>query len=375
VLLRSISVERFRNIVEARVEPHPHFNVIEGDNGQGKTNLLEALGVLASLKSFRGARNRDLIADGADEATLRCRLLREGIERDIRIDVIPRGRRVFLHDKPVRQLAEVYGLLNLVSFVPEDVAIVRGAPAERRLFADRMIFSAQPAYADEASAFEDALRQRNAVLRDERPDRGLARAFESELLRHGVTVAMRRQRYAHRLAPVLARTFSEIFDEGLPLEAQWEGELLDPISAAGGVVTEEALHAAWSERLDRTWQADVGRGFTGTGPHRDDLRLLLDGRDARVYASQGQQRAIVLALKISEIRLLEQQLGHAPVLLLDDVSSELDARRNERLFGFLASFDGQVFISTTDVNHIRLHRPFERWHMVGGALTPRSTAP
>jgi DNA replication and repair protein RecF len=94
-----------------------------------------------------------------------------------------------------------------------------------------------------------------------------------------------------------------------------------------------------------------------------------------VYASQGQQRAIVLALKISEIRLLEQQLGHAPVLLLDDVSSELDARRNERLFGFLASFDGQVFISTTDVNHIRLHRPFERWHMVGGALTPRSTAP
>jgi DNA replication and repair protein RecF len=192
VFVQRVAIRAFRNLEQVEFEPSQGFNLIEGENGQGKTSLLEAVGMLASLKSFRGAKNAEMIQDGHEQARLSCLLLRDGMERDLKIEVNPRSRRILLHNKPVRQLSELYGLLNLVTFVPEDVGIVRGTPGERRLFFDRMIFASQHAYADEMADFEEALRQRNAILRQEQPSRSLARAFESELVRHGATVMLRR---------------------------------------------------------------------------------------------------------------------------------------------------------------------------------------
>jgi len=366
VFVQRVAVRAFRNLSQVEFEPSQGFNLIEGENGQGKTSLLEAVGMLASLKSFRGAKNAEMIMEGNEQALLRCLLLRDGVERDLAIEVNPRSRRVLLHNKPVRQLSDLYGLLNLVTFVPEDVGIVRGTPAERRLFFDRMIFAAQHAYAAEVADYEEALRQRNAILRSEQPSRSLARAFEAELVRHGAAILLRRIAFADRLAPRLLATFGEIFDQALPLTATWEGELLEP----GERPTRDTLEARFTDRLERSWSHDMVRGHTTVGPHRDDLRIALDGRDARTYASQGQQRAAVLAFKISEIRLLEEQLGFAPILALDDVSSELDPQRNARLFAFLSHFEGQVFITTTDRSFIHINTPFRLWRMTRGQLTP-----
>lgn len=368
MFVQRVAIRAFRNLEQVDFEPSQGFNLIEGENGQGKTSLLEAVGMLASLKSFRGAKNGEMIQDGNEQARLSCLLMRDGMERDLKIEVNPRSRRILLHNKPVRQLAELYGLLNLVTFVPEDVGIVRGSPAERRLFFDRMIFASQHAYADEMADYEEALRQRNAILRNEQPSRSLARAFEAELVRHGATVMLRRIAYADRLAPRLLATFGEIFDRELSLTAAWEGELLEPDERPA----RETLEARFAARLDACWSHDMARGHTTVGPHRDDLRISLAGRDARAYASQGQQRAAVLAFKISEIRLLEEQLGFAPILALDDVSSELDPQRNARLFAFLSHFQGQVFITTTDRSFIHIDTPFRLWRMTRGQLTPEA---
>ncbi len=353
MLVEAIRLRNFRNIAEAHVDPDARFNVLWGQNGQGKTNFLEAIYLLSAVKSFRPQTNATLVRFGEDEALLEATIDRGGHERIVRLDVTPRGKKVSLNNNPVRNLSDFFGTVNVVVFGPEDIQVLKGSPSERRRFVDRAIFNAQPGYSVEAGNYEEVLKQRNALLKSRSLNVGLLEVYDEQLVQYGADVMVRRLDFLHEFRPLLRETFQQIFDESFEIDLTYEVRWND-------TVITERLGRTDAERmlvqgLRDTRQEERDRGFTRVGPHRDDLLATLNGREVKSYASQGQHRAFVLAMKIAEIRYLETRFHFAPILLLDDVSSELDRERNRFLFEYLESREeGQVFITTTHRDHILL---------------------
>ncbi len=356
--LTHLRIRDFRNLRDVEIEPHSGFNVLEGENGQGKTNLLESLFWLAALRPLRASRLRELVAWGAEGTRVDGTVAHEGLEHRLSV-AVRGGERVALREGKALKAAAYFGALSVVVFVPGDVGLVRGPPEDRRRFLDRAVFTGRPAHLADILAYRRALVGRNKLLRDGAGDM-LFDAYEQALADAGARVHVARRAYVERLSQGFEKAFAAILDD-------------DRISASvhyrPGVEVEgdpaAALVAAW--QAGRT--SDRQRGFTQRGPHTADLVLRLHDRSARNYASQGQQRAMVLALKIAEVELLEELTGVAPVLLLDDVSSELDRRRNAGLFSFLDSFGGQVFITTTDASFLRIETDRRVWCVDAGAVT------
>ncbi len=355
----SLHVRDFRNLRDQRFEPSPRFNVIAGANGQGKTNLLEAIYLLGTLRSFRGQRNAELIGHGLEDALIEGAFSRGDVRREASLRIGKRNKQVRINGKSLKRVADFFGTLNVVLFSPDDIGVLRAGPAARRLLLDRMIFNVAPAYAMESKDYEKALKSRNKLLRDDRPDRALLRVYEEQLITLGWRLVVRRRAFVERIAAPFVTTFGELFGDGLEAELTYRPNI---------DASEEDFEATYVAAFERAWRRDTALGYTSVGPHRDDLEGSLDGRSVATFGSQGQQRAFVLAMKIAEIRVLREQLGDDPILLLDDVSSELDAVRNRNLFDFLAQGDGQVFITTTDAAHVRLDAP-TRWRMEAGVLT------
>lgn len=344
-----ITVENVRNLRPLALEPRERFNVFVGDNGQGKTNLLEAIYAAASLRSFRTSRLSDLIAFGATEARIGARVLKDELTRVYEVTVGQGGRKATLDGKAARPLARYFGGFNVVVFTPEDLAIPRGAPGDRRRFLDRAVFNARPEYLGTVQDYDKVLKQRNALLKmavhqampPARLDPMLA-VYDAQLAGLGRAVADARGAYVDELAPELARAFSAITHGDRVARARY-------VSRTAGASIEDLLRAHEQGRAK-----DLATQTTQFGPHRDDLAFELDGHDAGGFASQGQLRAIVLAWKTAELALLTRTHGDQPILLLDDVSSELDPARNAYLFEHLAERAGQCFITTTDTGHVLL---------------------
>jgi DNA replication and repair protein RecF len=367
MLVEAIRLRDFRNIAEAMIEPHPRFNVLWGDNGQGKTNILEALYLLSAVKSFRPQTNADLIRHGADQALLEAKVDRGGYERVVKLEISERGKKVFLNNNPVRNLSDFFGTVNVVVFGPEDIQILKGSPSERRRFVDRAIFNAQPGYALESQHYDDVLKQRNALLKERKFDRTLLEIYDEQLIQYGADVLARRLEFVEDFRPVLHATFQSIFDES------FEADVVYDVKWAERRFTEAPerveLERLLADGLRSTAEEERDRGYTVIGPHRDDLAATLNGHDVKTFASQGQHRAFVLAMKIAEIRFLEERFHFAPILLLDDVSSELDRERNRFLFDFLRErTDGQVFITTTHRDYILLEEDVQTFRVESGTV-------
>ncbi len=373
MLLRALRLSHFRNLSDVNLSPHPRFNLFTGPNGQGKTNLLEAVYLLSAVKSFRAQHNAALIELGHAQATLEAWVDRGGSERIVQIDIGERGKKVSLNHNPVRQLTDFFGTLNVVMFGPEDIGLLKEGPSERRRFIDRAIFNAHPAYGAISLQYEEILKQRNALLKAPSVDRTLLGVYDEQLVQVGADIIARRLDFMSHFLPVLMRTFAAIFDAtfsaDLTYAAGWTEQTMDPSDAPSRATIERWL----GEALERTAQEERDRGHTLVGPHRDDLVAWLNGRDVKTYASQGQHRAFVLAMKIAEITYLEERYNFAPILLLDDVSSELDRERNRFLFDFLRRrMEGQVFITTTHRDHILLDDDVQIFDVREGQITPRA---
>lgn len=356
MLLEALRLKHFRNLDFVEVEPSSRFNILAGDNGQGKTNFLEAIYLLSAVRSFRARKNAELIEFGRDRATLEARVNRGGHERIVGIEISERGKDVYLNDSPVQQLSDFFGTVNVVIFGPQDLSILKGSPGERRDFVDEAIFNGQPAYATELDHYEDVLKQRNSLLKEEEPDEALLSVYDEQLVQYGADVVMRRLDFVENFRPVLGRVFREIFDEdfvaSVEYDMKWADKLQSPRRAPGSRIDVERVLA---DALEETSRRERERGYTLIGPHRDDLFATLNDKDISVYGSQGQHRAFILAMKIAVITYLKDRYHFAPILLLDDVSSELDRERNALLFEFLREkTDGQVFITTTHRDYIQL---------------------
>jgi DNA replication and repair protein RecF len=360
--------EAFRNLDTLEWRPHRHFNLITGDNGQGKTNLLEALSVAAGLRSFRTARLGDCVRFGADKATVAVQLERQAVRVDLAVQFRASGRRLFLDGRAVSGAADYLGRLVVVLFVPSDLHLPHGEPDQRRRYLDRVVFNHDAAHLLDLRQYERVLTSRNSLLKQHKSspvDPQMLDVYDVLLARHGAVVARRRLDVLKHFTPQVREVFSRLAPIGLEADLRYVPK---------GFASEEAADEATLLQALRSQRTrDLALGYTSRGPHRDDLEFVLAGRPAHAHASQGQSRTLVLALKIAEIQSLEAALGEPPVLLMDDVSSELDEHRNRALMTCIDALGGQVFLTTTDAAHIRVAAPRQILDMRAGALHPGPT--
>lgn len=365
MVLKRLGVRGWRSFVEAGFEPGPRASVLFGRNGQGKTNLIEAAFVALTFRSFRTNSAEEMVRWGSEAAAVEAEVTAGGLDRRLEVKLAAAVRKETLLDgKPVRRDAAGLQGIAAVLFVPEDLLLPRSAPAQRRQFLDRAIFGADRTYMREAAAYERVLRSRNAVLRQERPDRTLLEAFDEELASAGARVVGRRRRAVAALGPRFESLFVSIHS-GVGARIRYRSHPLVEAAAA-----EAEVRAALIDGLRGCRERDLRRGFSGFGPHTDDLEMDLAGHRAGDHGSQGQLRSLVLALKLAELAHLHEASGEAPLLLLDDVASELDEVRRGRLFETIAGLPGQTVITVTDrdlLPHLPERRDFE---VADGSLRP-----
>jgi DNA replication and repair protein RecF len=332
--IESVQIRGFRNLTAVDIELGPRLNVLSGENGQGKTNLLEALYVLATTKSFRTPKLGELVGVGAEVASVRAAVREQDEKREQSVGLRAGGRVVRMDGKRPTTLAGYAVRTPTVAFHSGVLAVSMGGGSERRRVLDRIALYHDPGSLAEADAYAKALRARQRVLEERGEGARDLREWEELVVRHGMAVSRARQAATERLAPAARGAFEAIGPAGLVLEMRYVG---------GAPAEPEAFRAALSKNRPR----DRARGAATAGPHRDDVSLALGGFSVRGRASQGQHRAVVLALLLAEIAVIATLRGVQPVLLLDDVSSELDPARMAALFDALRSAHGQVLVTTT----------------------------
>lgn len=340
--LRELGTTGWRNLGPAVFRPGPRLTVLHGHNAQGKTNLLEAVYYAVEFRSFRTRRAGDLVQWGQACARVSAQVEIGGLETGIEIEVSAEHKAVAVDGKAARRTSPRLRGLAAVVFVPEDLLLPRAAPAARRSFIDRVAYGLDRTFWEEAVAYQKILKSRNAVLRKGRGGPALLETFDEELARSGARLVMRRRHVIASLNPRVAALFAAIHRD-LPVDIRYQCH--DSITAAR---TEDHVRLALLAGLVAARAVDQLRRSTGFGPHTDDPELWLAGRPAREHGSQGQLRSLVLALKLAELAELSSALGEAPLLLLDDVASELDDIRRAKLFETIAGFEGQTIITVTD---------------------------
>jgi len=375
--VRELRLKNFRNITELRFEPESRLNFILGENGQGKTSILEGLSYLSTLRSFRGAKNEDILKYGETWAEAAATVGdRPEWAADLKVTFAQAGERVartaFIDGKAIRSstqyLSSRFGSIELgfhsIVFNPSDHDLVRGEPAIRRAYLDRTLSAEDPEYLKTLSRYVKILEQRNALLKNEsRPSESVLEGFTTPLVEKGAQIARARVEWLSRLRERLDNTLHKIVPDALPLRAFYlsgwirknEGISISSLEFDPGqfplqnpLPSLEFFEAEFREALSMKRDAEWRAGVTLVGPHRDDLTLFYGAQPLRGHGSQGETRSALIALKLGEIDLFRSNTGHRPILLLDDFSSELDRKRREFLLRYLFETDLQVFVTSTE---------------------------
>ena len=346
-----LGFENFRNLCPGEIFPGETINVIHGSNAQGKTNLLEAIWLFTGGHSFRGTKDSELpvLKDGknAPAASLSMTLFTEGREQELRLELRDGRRSSVINGVEKKTGSALVGKFCAVIFSPEHLLLVKEGPSRRRAFLDGALCQSRPAFTRVLAHYNKALMQRNALLKDipRHPELiDTLDVWDERLILFGTEVVQERAAFCQVLEPRAAEIYRGI--------AKNREEITLSYAPFGGAETKTEIAERFSEALKNARNADARAGFTSVGPHRDDLTLTIDGLSARTFGSQGQQRSIVLALKLAEADILYRKTGERPVILLDDVMSELDMSRRDYLLNHL---DGrQVFITCCDPETVRL---------------------
>ena len=341
--IESIELKNYRNYEELHMELSQGTNILYGDNAQGKTNILEAVYVCCTTKSHRGAKDRDMIRFGEDESHIKLQIKKGAVP--CRIDMHlkknkPKG--IAINGIPIRRASELFGLANMVFFSPEDLNIIKNGPGERRRFMDAELCQLDKLYLTDLAGYNHVLNQRNKLLKDmyKQPDLGATLdVWDMQLVETGRKIIRRRKQFVDELNEIVHDIHYRISGEKEDLLLQYEPSIEDIF---------------FEDELSRVKERDMRQCMTSVGPHRDDLLFSIGEVDIRKFGSQGQQRTSALSLKLSEIELVKRSIHDTPVLLLDDVLSELDSNRQNYLLNSI--HDTQTLITCTGLDEFVKNR-------------------
>ncbi len=337
---KEAEIKNFRNYSYCKESFHPEINIFIGENGQGKTSLAEALYVMCLGRSFRTSKDKEMIKFGEEAAVIKTVVWKN--ERNIKTDLIishtdKKKVKINGSQKSIRNLSDN---INIVSFSPEDLKIVKDDPDKRRRFLNREICQVNISYYEALAGYTKVLSQRNSLLKSEKVSSSLLDVWDEELIKYGSKIIRERNRFIKRLSQISSAIHNDISNGKEVLEIEYDSYIsFDEISA---------LEEFFRKKLLENRKIDLIRKTTSTGPHKDDLKISINGIDARKFGSQGQQRTAALSLKLAEIRLMEEESGETPVLILDDVLSELDNNRQHYLIESLKGV--QIFLTSTNIS-------------------------
>lgn len=363
MILRSLSIDNFKNIGRARLEFSPKVNGLLGRNGMGKSNLLDAIFTLSFTKSFCRVPDAMLIRSGEQFALVKASYLRRGADEDLSLG-LAEGKRKSLKrkGKEYQKLSEHIGAFPLVMVSPADVDLVRESPDERRRWMDMVISQSDARYLDALIRYNRGLEQRNRLLKDSVSDRGMYDALEAMMEPAAMYLFDARTAWVERLQPIFSKFYAQIGGEGEMPALRYVSQLRE----AGSYAEMMAAHAV----------RDAALRHTSAGPHRDDIELTLNGMEMRRTGSQGQCKTFVIALRLAQYEFLAEATGMKPLLLLDDIFDKLDSTRVERIVKLVEdpSF-GQIFITDTNRSHLdeimgRTAGDYRLWEVSDGSFTP-----
>lgn len=355
MIVESIRLEHFRNYQTLELNFDPGTNIFYGDNAQGKTNILESVYLCGTTKSHKGSKDRELIQFDAEESHIRMKLKKEGVP--VKIDMHLRKNRtkgIAVNGVPIRKASELLGIANFVFFSPEDLNIIKNGPSERRRFLDMELCQLSKVYLNDLSSYNKVVNQRNKLLKEIsfRPDYlDMLDVWDLQMVQYGKKIIEERRRFVQRLNEIIYEIHQKLTGKKETLMVSYEEN-----------ISSEELEKALRKNRDR----DIRMKMSLTGPHRDDICFKIKNIDIRKFGSQGQQRTAALSLKLSEIELVKQETNDTPILLLDDVLSELDSSRQRYLLDSIKNI--QTLITCTGLddfieNQFQINKVF---HVIDG---------
>ncbi len=355
VHLAHLRLRDFRNYPRLDVDFAPGFHLLLGDNAQGKTNILEAIYLMATLRSFRGVGSSQMVRHGQKGYFVGGKVVGQG-EHDIKMYWSAAERSLSLDARPVRKLTDFLGTLRTVVFCTEDLQLVKGTARSRRRFLDLLLSQTHPTYLPLLQRYAQALRSRNALLKRPIPDEAALDSFTRELVNVGGEIIRHRRELVPRFSPLGRLAYRRISQDAEEVRIEYQPS----------VKNDFALELAQSRRREQSYRATL------VGPHRDDVQLLLNDRSAAQFGSEGQKRTLVVALKVAQAEYLTGIHGSPPILLIDDIMGELDVKRRSGLLPLLEKSNqarGQVFMTATEENWpSELSRELQRWEISHGSL-------
>lgn len=344
--IKTLSIKNFRNHTDTTISPAPGINILVGANAQGKTNLLEVLYLVCVGRGWRTNKDKELINFAADTSTIKATAGKSYGNVEIEIKLAKNAKKaISINQIPIHKMSELLGQINCVFFSPDELRLIKEAPTDRRRFMDIDISQIDKAYFYALVRYNKILAQRNALLKSSSEDiiRGLE-IWDAELAKHGAVVMARRQRFIEQLKEYLEDAHQKLTNGKEKIEISYECKYLfiNNINQDSS-----ALEPILLESLKKSREKDMRLKTTTIGPHRDDIYLSINGQDVRAFASQGQQRTLALSLKLAELELFKIETGEAPIILLDDVFSELDINRQTNLLNSLNGY--QSLITTNQI--------------------------
>lgn len=367
MLIQELSFKRFRNLEDGSINPDKEINVIYGDNAQGKTNLLEAIWLFTGGHSFRGNRDSELprLKDGKNEkeASLKTLFYSEDRDQKAVLNIVSGRRSSVINGVDKKSGSALVGKICAVIFSPEHLMLVKDGPGGRRSFTDGAICQINPVYPKLLTRYNRVIVQRNALLREMQHKNGLEPMLEiwdERAMHFGLDIIKKRMEYINSLTKCAEDIYRGISGEKESFSIEYK-----PLGMAEDEFLKDPLEN-YRRAMERARRSDIRLGVSSTGPHRDDIEICVNGLSARTYASQGQQRSAVIAMKLSEAQILEDKKGEPPLILLDDVMSELDKNRQDYILNRL--YGRQIFITCCSPETVSLMQKGKMFRIVNGIV-------
>lgn len=349
MIIKNLRLQNFRNYKDESIQFLPGINLLYGDNGQGKTNIIEGIYYLLTGKSYRVQREHELLGWGQSEFHLYGDFLLSHHKVSLESHYRDKRKMVKVNNVPCQRLSDFVGTINVIFFSPDDLVMIKGGPIERRKFLDLHIAQVRPGHVSLLNAYNKVVQQKNALLKsfvDKPLKYSQLLLWNEQILDLGIKIIKNRADLTESIQNVANKIYSNLTSQKEKMQVVY--------IALGKNNRAEAIET-FPQLLKDKLEQEIERQMVLVGPHRDDIQILLDDKPARLYASQGQQRSIVLSLKLAELELIREEKGEYPILLLDDVLSELDSFRRNYLITFIHASNIQTLITMTDAeNHLEL---------------------